>query len=121
MPELDLVVIPGHLDKLATTQGQASSMAGSAATAASNIKTEVWVTHGVVCGASNVAFTNAEAARRAAGEAMKTVSTGLAVKLRAADDAYQSTDTQAGENIDKQLLPAESRSDPLPNVWALSF
>jgi len=100
----NLVVNPEHLKGLATTQEVAATKEGAAATAASGIETAVWVTHGVVCGASNVAFTKAEAARRSAGDAMKKTSTNLAEKLRVASTAYESTDQQTGGQIDKQVL-----------------
>ena len=100
----ELAVTTGYLANLETTQDEAADKAGSAAMVASNLKSELWVSHGVISGASNVAFTNAEAARRAAGEAMKKASTDLAVKLRAARDAYGRTDEQAGQHIDQQLL-----------------
>jgi len=98
------VVKTEHLSKLATTQDQTADELAAATAAASNLSTQVWVSHGVTSGFSNVAFTKAEAARRAAGEAMKEASSSLAGKLRTASDVYQSTDEQAGKNIDKQVV-----------------
>jgi len=99
-----LVVSTDYLNQLATTQDVAATKEETAATAASNISTSLWVSHGVVCGASNVAVTKAEDARRKAGEAMKKASTDLAEKLRTASSVYDSTDTQSGDNLDKQVL-----------------
>jgi hypothetical protein len=101
----DLALTASYLDGLSENQDDAANTAGSAARTASGIETSVWVTHGVVSGASNIAFAEAEAARRAAGGAMKKFSADLAVKLRTADEAYQRTDEQAGNNIDRQMPP----------------
>ncbi|MGD1344831.1 ESX-1 secretion-associated protein [Mycobacterium seoulense] len=100
----DVAVTPEHLDKLAITQEQASSQAGTAASAASGLETDVWVTHGVVCAASNLAFTNAANARKSTGDAMSRASTQLADKLRTAKSVYASTDEQSGKNIAQQVL-----------------
>ncbi|WP_205874293.1 ESX-1 secretion-associated protein [Mycobacterium camsae] len=100
----DLTVTAGYLEQLAAMQDQAATAAGSAADAASGIKTEVWVTHGVICGASNIAFTGAEEVRRAAGEAMKQASINLAAKLRAAESGYHGTDEQTRASIDQQVV-----------------
>jgi Excreted virulence factor EspC, type VII ESX diderm len=102
----DLAVTPEYLDTLAAMQDQAADKAGSAATAASDLSGKLWLSHGIASGASNLAFSNAEEARQAAGNAIKKASTELAVKLRAASDAYQATDDQTGENIDKQVRPS---------------
>jgi hypothetical protein len=100
----NLAVTPQALGKLATTQDQAANQAGTAAAAASNLEVQVWVSHGIVSGFSNVAFTKAEAARRAVGEAMKNSSTELAEKLRNAKAVYQSTDESTSQNLDKQVV-----------------
>jgi uncharacterized protein YukE len=98
-----LTVTPEYLDALAAKQDQAADTAGSAAAAAAHLKTQVWVTHGVACGASNVGFSDAEAARRKAGQAMKQASTSLAAKLRSAANGYTSTDEQTTTAIDRQV------------------
>ncbi|UXA07113.1 ESX-1 secretion-associated protein [Mycobacterium sp. SMC-2] len=100
----DVAVTPAHLDRLATAQDQASTQAGTAASAASGLETEVWVSHGVVSWYSNLAFTKAANARKSTGDAMSKSSTELADKLRTAKKVYASTDQQAGEAIDKQVL-----------------
>ena len=100
----ELVVDPDYVKQLATTQDEAATKEEAAAGAASNISTSLWVSHGVVCGASNVAVTNAEAARRAAGTALKQASNDLAEKLRVASEAYVNTDEETGEGIDKQVV-----------------
>ncbi|OCB28324.1 hypothetical protein A5674_16795 [Mycobacterium malmoense] len=100
----DVTVTSEHLDRLAVTQDQASAQAGTAAVAASSLETDVWVTHGVVSAASNLAFTNAANARKSTGDAMSRASTELAGKLRTAKNVYASTDDQASMNIAKQVL-----------------
>ncbi|CQD21604.1 ESX-1 secretion-associated protein EspC [Mycobacterium europaeum] len=100
----DLIVTPEHLKKLATAQDQAATRASTAGTAGDNIKAAVWVTHGIVSGASNVAFTNAAAARKSTAEAMSKASTELSGKLRTARAVYQSADDETSRNIDAQVL-----------------
>lgn len=100
----NVAVTPAHLDKLATAQDQASTQAGTAASAASSLEVDVWVSHGVVSWYSNLAFTKAADARKSTGDAMGKASTELADKLRTAKKVYEKTDDQAGENIDQQVL-----------------
>ncbi|BBY21414.1 type VII secretion target [Mycobacterium stomatepiae] len=100
----DLTVTPEHLDKLATSQTQAASQATTASSAGSNVEVATWVTHGIISGASNVAFTKAAAARKKTADAMSKASTELAGKLRTAKAVYGSADDEAGKNIDRQLL-----------------
>ncbi|CDO88005.1 hypothetical protein AWC29_02345 [Mycobacterium triplex] len=100
----DLAVTPEHLDSLATKQDQAATQATTAASAGSNVEVATWVTHGVVSGVSNVAFTKAAAARKKTADAMSKASTELAGKLRTAKAVYGSADDEAGKSIDKQLL-----------------
>jgi hypothetical protein len=100
----DLEVTPNLLNKLATIDQQTSDNIGSAAKVATGISTDVWVTHGVICGDSNKALTDAESARRSLVEAMQTFAHDLATKLDTAAVAYVSTDEQVAKAIDKQVL-----------------
>ncbi|WAC89805.1 type VII secretion target [Mycobacterium sp. Aquia_213] len=100
----DLAVTPEHLDTLATKQDQAATQATTPASAGANVEVATWVTHGVVSGVSNVAFTKAAAARKKTADAMSQASTKLAGKLRTAKAVYGSADGEASENIDRQLL-----------------
>jgi hypothetical protein len=100
----DLAVTPEHLDSLATKQDQAATQATTAASAASNMEVATWVTHGIISGASNIAFTKAAAARKKTADTMSQASTGLAGKLRTAKAVYGNADDEAGRSIDKQLL-----------------
>jgi hypothetical protein len=99
----DLAVTPEHLDSLATKQDQAATQATTAASAGSNVKVATWVSHGIISGASNVAFTNAAEARKKIADTMSQASTGLAGKLRTAKAVYGGADDAAGKSIDKQL------------------
>ena len=99
----DVEITTEHLKQLADKQDQAAAGSGAAATTASNLKTDVWVTHGVASGPSNAAFTKAANARQDAGLALQKASAMLAEKLRAAATAYDSTDDQTSANLNKQL------------------
>ncbi|MCV7110775.1 ESX-1 secretion-associated protein, partial [Mycolicibacterium setense] len=46
----NLVVTPQYLQTLAATQTQAAATAASAGAASTNLKNEVWVSHGVISG-----------------------------------------------------------------------
>ncbi len=100
----DVAVTPAHLDTLAAAQDQASTQAGTAASAADSLEVDVWVGHGVASWYSNLAFTKAAAARKSTGEAMGKSSTELALKLRTAKSVYQTSDEQSGKNLNKQVL-----------------
>ncbi|OBA73411.1 hypothetical protein A5641_19390 [Mycobacterium sp. 1554424.7] len=102
MQSLD--VTPAYLEELAQRQDQASAQAESATKAVSDVKTALWVSHGVASGWSNTAFTRAVAARAAAGQKLQQSSTTLAVNLRDAKTAYENTDAQAHDNLDQQAL-----------------
>ncbi len=101
----NLAVTPDYLEKLAKSQDEASNTAGDAATAASKIEVAVWVTHGVISGVSNSAFTAAEKARQGAGKNVSTATSDLAAKLRTAGQTYKSVDDELSGNLDKQVLP----------------
>ena len=100
----DLTVDPDYLERLAKKQDDASGKAADAATAAAKIETAVWVTHGVISGVSNSAFTAAENVRRNAGKNIATAASDLAAKLRTAHTAYADVDSDLGANLDKQVL-----------------
>ncbi|OBH39607.1 hypothetical protein A5692_00545 [Mycobacterium sp. E342] len=93
-----------YLEQLATKQGQAAAKAEDAASAASNTETAVWVTHGVISGASNSAFVTAEKQRRGAGQNIRQHASDLAAKLRVAKQTYESVDEELSGNLTKQML-----------------
>lgn len=98
-----LNVDENYLETLATKQGQAATKAAEAASAASNTETAVWVTHGVISGASNSAFVTAEKQRRGAGQNIGQHASDLAAKLRVAKQTYGGVDEELSENLNKQM------------------
>jgi hypothetical protein len=103
-PMDDLIVETEHLKTLSTVQNQTALKEAAAAAAATNLSTSVWVSHGVISGASNVAFTKAADARRHAGEALQGASSQTADNLVTAKNLYEKMDEQAAANINKQII-----------------
>jgi len=101
----DLHVTTSYLEELAEKHDTSSTDVEDAAKVTSGIGSTVWTSHGVICGRCNSAVAEAEAARRSANAAVKAAGIEIAKKLRAAGDAYDSTDQQASENLDTQVLP----------------
>lgn len=100
----DLHVIPGHLNELAAKQDEMAGGAEQAAATTANLKSAVWVSHGVVSEYSNRWFGRAEAARNDALKSLQQECVDLAAALRATGAAYENLDQQAGENINNQVL-----------------
>lgn len=103
-----LFVSPEYLERLAENQDGAQKTLGDAASEPSDTGYQVWITHGVICGASAQAITNAVEVRTHAVKNTQAVSTHLAEMLRKAKAAYEVTDSQAAENLDSQG-PSENR------------
>lgn len=101
--EQQVTVKPAYLEGLANKQDEAAGRIGSATKATDGIGKKVWVSHGLVCAPTNEAVKDAEAARRRAGQAMRAVSTDLAVKLRKAAEKYKGSDLAAASNLDNQI------------------
>jgi hypothetical protein len=99
-----LGVSPTILELLATKQEAAAEKSGEAAGATGGLTTAVWVTHGVISGVSNGAFSSAEDMRKKAGQNLATAGKDLAAKLRAAKQAYTGVDHDLGDNIDKTQM-----------------
>jgi hypothetical protein len=99
-----LTVDPDHLENLASKQDQAKEKIEAGPAAADGIGWDVWWSHGLISVASNVSVSKLEAARRAAGDALKNASVDLAANLRKGKEKYRSTDEELGENLDKQML-----------------
>lgn len=95
---------PAYLRQLAKQQVEASAQLATATAATDGIAKSVWISHGCYVGAANKKIEEAEAARKAAGEAMQRVSTALAEKLPVAAEKYAATDEASSDNIDKQVL-----------------
>lgn len=100
----DLLISPTVLETLAKNQTDAAKDAQAAANGLSGTGSDCWVSHGVISGSSNTAFSAVEETRQNAGQALANASTGLAAKLRAAKLAYEGVDSELGENLDKQML-----------------
>lgn len=99
-----LQVTPEYLDKLAGSQDAAKDVAADAASATSKLTVAVWVTHGVISGCSNAAFSGAEGSRRTAGQNLSAAANELAAKLRGAKVAYKGVDSELGDNLKSQML-----------------
>ena len=97
-----------YLEQLAQRQISAANKEFYATLAPEDTHVMLWLSHGLLCAASNVAVTNAEDARHDAGFAMARASNVLADKLRAAAAAYENTDEQNGEKIDHQVFDQTS-------------
>jgi hypothetical protein len=100
----DLLVSPIILETLASSQDAAAKDAQAAADALSGTGSDCWVSHGVISGSSNGAFSTIEDIRQAAGSALADASKGLAAKLRAAKLAYEGVDGELAGNLNKQML-----------------
>ncbi|SOX53211.1 ESX-1 secretion-associated protein [Mycobacterium ahvazicum] len=94
---------PQHIVALATAQESAAAQALRAGATGSNLRDAVWVTHGVISGASNVAFTKASAARAKTAEAVSKTAAALAQKLQTAKNAYQNTDEAMSNSLAAQF------------------
>jgi uncharacterized protein YukE len=100
----ELEVDPRDLEDMAKKQDGAAEKSGEAKGVTSGVETAVWVTHGVISGASNTAFTAAEKVRRGAAHNIEQASIDLAAKLRAAKETYEGVDADLSANIKKQVL-----------------
>jgi uncharacterized protein YukE len=100
----DLLVSPTTLETLAKNQTDAAKDAQAAADALSGTGSDCWVSHGVISGSSNGAFSSVEDIRQAAGSALADASSGLAAKLRAAKKAYEGVDGELAGGLSKQML-----------------
>jgi hypothetical protein len=100
----DLLISPSILTKLADSQDAAAKDAQAAADALNGTGTDCWISHGVISGSSDGAFSTVEGIRKAAGTALADGSKGLAAKLRAAKQAYEGVDGELSQNLNKQML-----------------
>jgi Excreted virulence factor EspC, type VII ESX diderm len=100
----DVLVSPTDLKTLADNQDAAAKDAQAAADALSGTGSDCWISHGVISGSSNGAFSTIEDIRQAAGSALADGSKGLAAKLRAAKLAYEGVDRELAGNLNKQML-----------------
>jgi hypothetical protein len=97
--EKNLNVLTGHIRHLAEQQQQAVNQITGANRAIVDPARNVQDTHGLVCGATNLAVSAAEKARRAAGGALFKASTELGEKLNTAAARYDHTDAAGANDI----------------------
>ncbi|MGV0675824.1 MULTISPECIES: ESX-1 secretion-associated protein [Mycolicibacterium] len=97
--EKNLSVLTDHIRHLAEKQHTAVDQITGANRSIVDPARNVLDTHGLVCGATNLAVAAVEAARRTAGGKMEKVSTELAEKLTTAAANYDNTDSAEGGNI----------------------
>jgi hypothetical protein len=101
----DLSVTSKYLDEvLAPKQDRTKDNFKQSAGAVDGVGVNVWVNHGLACGPGNDAVVEVEVRRAEAIGLMIDVATDLADKLRTAAKAYDTTDSQAAQNLDKQML-----------------
>ncbi|OBB11031.1 hypothetical protein A5731_27000 [Mycolicibacterium conceptionense] len=62
-------------------------------------------THGLICAVTNAAVKSAEAERSTAGGNLKAVCTELAQKLRHGASAFDGTDRDEKDKVDRQMPP----------------
>ncbi|WP_102417966.1 ESX-1 secretion-associated protein [Mycobacterium sp. 4858] len=101
----NLSVTSTYLDKLARAQDATKENFKSSAGAVDGVGVNVWLNHGLACGPGNDAVVGVEVSRAEAIQLMIEVATDLAANLRAAAKAYDGTDQDAAQNLDKQVLP----------------
>lgn len=98
--EKNLKTLTDHIRHLAAVQQTAVDQITGANRAIIDPARHVLETHGLACGATNLAVSAIEAGRRTAGGKLFTVSTELAEKLTAAAAHYDKTDSAEAGNID---------------------
>ena len=100
----DLLIDPAKLETLAKNHEDAADVAKSAANDLAGTGNDCWITHGVISGSSDGAFSTIEGIRQAAGLALSDASRSMAAKLRAAKHAYEGVDSELGGNLNKQMV-----------------
>jgi ESX secretion-associated protein EspC/F len=100
----DLLLYPDILKTLSDRQIAASDYAVQGANALNGTGSNCWLTHGVISGCSNGAFSSIEDIRKAAGMALAKASTDMAAKLLTAKAAYTGVDSELAGNLHKQMV-----------------
>jgi hypothetical protein len=100
-----LRVTTAHLRELAAKQAQAAAEITSATHVVDGVDTSVRVSHGVIAEATAGAVQAIQHARRAAGNGMAAVSTGLSENLADAASRYDEIDGAMGGHLDQQMRP----------------
>jgi hypothetical protein len=100
--EQNLEVVTKHLNLLATTQQTAADKILGANRTTGDVAESVSSTHGYVCWATNLAVSDADTARKAAGAALFRVSNELSEKLTTAGSNYDNADYMAGRSLGQE-------------------
>lgn len=97
--EQNLRVVTSHINHLAAKQHTAVDNITGANRTTGTVAANVVSTHGLACSATSIAVSSADAARKAAGAALFTVSTELEAKLTTAAVNYADVDYRAGNSL----------------------
>jgi hypothetical protein len=95
----NLTVLTDHILHLAEKQARSSDQITGANRSIVDPAREAMDTHGLACGATNLAVSSAEAARRTAGLALLRVSNELHEELKSAAAHYENTDASGAGNV----------------------
>jgi signal transduction protein with GAF and PtsI domain len=95
----NLAVLTDHIRHLATMQNRAADQIDGANRAIVDPARNVMDTHGLACGATNLAVEATVNMRQKAGAAMQRVSTEFAEKLAASASTYDGTDVAGADAI----------------------
>jgi predicted HicB family RNase H-like nuclease len=95
----NLTVLTDHILHLAEKHAKTSDQITGANRSIADPAREVMDTHGIACGATNLAVSSAEAARRTAGAALLRVSKELHEELKSAAAYYENTDASQAGNV----------------------
>jgi hypothetical protein len=99
MTDQNLHVVTDHINRLAAMQRTAADKIMGSNRTTSDVAGNVLSTHGLVCSATSMALSAADAARKSAGAALHKVSTELEAKLTTAAINYADTDYRSGDSL----------------------
>jgi hypothetical protein len=99
MTDQNLHVVTDHIDRLAAMQHTAADKIMGSNRTTADVAGNVLSTHGLVCSATSIALSSADAARKAAGEVLYKVSTEFEAKLTTAAVNYADTDYRLGDSL----------------------
>jgi hypothetical protein len=100
----ETVSVSEFMQDLAARQDNAARLLAESATAGVGFNKRVRLTHGAVCAPAFSAVKQVESARENAANALAAFSAGLAAKIRDSDTVFKTTDSAAGDDLNKQML-----------------
>ena len=100
----EMKLVGSYLESLADNQDYAAEKIESAKDATKGIVTDLWFSHGPICGQAVTAIEDLEKVRKQAARTMVQVSDALAENLNAAAQVYGETDTQNSSILERQIL-----------------